>query len=139
MNNEEKIALLRAQQAEIESAREKLAGEKLKLYEDKILDDCMQIISPVLQFYKVDPENPTAIPKSISNLSLEQQEQWMRIARAAWASNKDAPIAIKLAFTTMQGIMNARAKQVQEGNVLNIQTANFVNPTPKFDVIVEDE
>ena len=139
MNNEKKLALHKQQLEEIEELRSKVAQDKLRAYEDKILYDCFQIVNPVLNFYKLNPEDPTTVPQSIEKLSIQEQAEWMRLARTGWASNKDAPIGVKLAFQTMQGIINARAKQQEEGRVLNIQTATFVNPTPKFDVVEVDE
>lgn len=130
--------LLVQKQKDLKKMQEDLGIEKLKAFEDQILDKCMNIMAPALDFTEVDPENPEVIPKSISHMTAEQQQRWMRTARAAWMSNKDAPIGIKLAFTTMQTILNARAKTNVENKILNIESASFVNPSPKYDVLDVD-
>lgn len=57
----------------------------------------------------------------------------MRVAKAAWMSAKEAPVAIKVAQSAVVGIAKARATEKGGGTTLSIQTVNFV--APRYEVI----
>ncbi len=133
------IQVLVQNKHQLDKIREDSLAIKLNQFEDRMIEQCMQIIAPVLDFAKVDPSNPDLRPEEILHMGEVEQTRWMRLALAAWASNKDAPIGIKEAFATLRGILNARAKKESGDKVLNIETANFTSPNPKFEEMEVEE
>ena len=55
-----------------------------------------------------------------------------RIAQAAWASQKDAPIYLKLAQSFLTGAMKARSAENQGPRVLNATLVQVAGPVPVF-------
>ena len=136
--NQHELDLVKAQKKALAKTQETLAIDKLKSIEDEMLAAAYQTIEPVLKFSKINPGSDL-VPQEWVGLPIDEQQRLMRLANAAWMSNKDAPIGIKLAFQTVASILDARSKRESGAKVLNIENAQFISPVPQFDIIDMDE
>lgn len=62
----------------------------------------------------------------------EAAERAFRVAKAAWGSQKDAPIFLKMAQAFLVGAMKARASEDRAPRILNATLVQTTAPLPVF-------
>jgi hypothetical protein len=78
-------------------------------------------------------EELDACPKEAQPAKIEELGRRRRIAQAAMMSNKDAPIAFRLAQQTFVGMQKARAMEGNGNRTLNVNVVSITAPMPVFE------
>lgn len=141
--NTEKLIL--QQKTEIESMRETLPVEALRVAEDKLLTQCLDIMEGSLDFASLGFDSKGELdegqlPAAWSSLSLEQKARKIRLARYACLPSADVPFGVKAAFSTAIGIIKARAQEKSGTKIFNLEVSTFPAPAPlKQDNAIDTE
>jgi len=120
--------------------------ERLRDVEDDILAKSLEVVRATLKFGELDPatmnseEAGYAMPDSWMEEfggDVDKANEALRIAKAAWLPNKDAPIGIILAQKTLVGIVKARATEKAAPRSLSIAyiVNNAESPPPEYEEI----
>lgn len=86
----------------------------------ELFDRSTSVIGDALHFREIDPSATEPLPEWIAELG--EQEAWrrFRMAMAAWANLKTAPVGLKLAKEMIVGISKAMAAQPEGPRVINL-------------------
>lgn len=124
---------------------EKRPKTDLEIYEEAMLEmeaeiyeGCMQIIKGVVGFADIDPAEPIVPQKWVERWGEEEAEKLFRVAKSAWMPGQHAPVAIKVAQSTLVGMMKARAASKQQHNTLNVQLVSMT-VSPEYPVVEVDD
>lgn len=141
------LQLLKEQQTEIDKLSKSSAIESIKLAEDRLFTDALEIIQPYMKFAELGFDEQTgevdSIPFEWEGLPEEEKKKKIRLAKAGWMNSSDTPHAVKMAHATIIGIIKAKATEQSGSKTLNIESITFPSPAQKpeeFEVIdVEGE
>lgn len=91
--------------------------------EDTILLRAATVVDSALAWAEVDKAQYDPPPEWVAEMGEQQARQRLRVAQAAWLSQAEAPVGLKLANNVMIGIAKARGQQskLRTGNSLNVQ------------------
>jgi hypothetical protein len=136
------LSLLKSQQDEITKLSKLSSLESLKVVEDKLLHDNMEILSSVMDFAKISfgPDgqvDETNIPNEWAHLSDAEIKRKLRLAQAGWMNSSEIPHAIKMAHSTVIGVIKARAHENSGDKTLNIENISF--PAPQMEPVKYDD
>ena len=97
----------------------------------------MQVVNGAVNFADLDPDNPEQIPeKWLEKWGEDECKKMLRIVRASWLPGSSAPVALKIAQSTLVGIMKAKAAEKGTRTQLNIQMIAMTSAPsfPKMEV-----
>jgi hypothetical protein len=140
------LSLLKEQEQQIKQLSNANSLETLKVAENKLFTDALEIIQPYMKFAELGFDETTgevdSIPFEWEGLPEEEKKKKIRLAKAGWMNSSDTPHAVKLAHATIIGIIKAKATEQSGSKTLNIESITFPSPAQKpeeFEVIdVED-
>jgi hypothetical protein len=112
--------------------------EALQAVEEEILVESLSIVENALSFQDIEPGTQTPPPDWVERLGVEGAQKRLRMANAAWMSNKDAPMGLQLARATAVGIIKARSSEKQGNRTLNVVQINMPAPAPPRQTAPED-
>jgi hypothetical protein len=118
---------------------------ELQKIENEIVSEASEVVHSALRFSEVDPERPEELPPDwLDELNalqigtpeheqaMERLQKRFRVAKAAWMSAKNAPVALSIAKGVLVGAMKARAMADQGPKHLNINVVSITAPLPVF-------
>ena len=111
------------QKKSVTRARER--EERLKHIEDELLERNMNIVRDVAAFREIDPTSDEPPEAWVLEHGREEAIKRHRVARAAWMSQTEAPIAIRIAKDIAIGITKARAAEKTGPRQLNVQVVQM--------------
>jgi len=100
---------------------------------DELLAESMRICRDLLAYRDIGPGAATPPEEWLSRdgLSPEEAEKRLRLAKAAWMNQKDAPVGNRHAIEIALGILKAEALTLQRPQTLNMQVVQVSAP-PDF-------
>ena len=107
--------------------------------EEEIYQDAIRVTGASLKFAEVDEESSEPPEAWILEHGLEEATVRHRIARYAQMNAKAAPVGLKMAVQTLQGMARARAERDQGPRTLNMQVVQVVAPMPQFEEQLHDQ
>lgn len=115
-------------------AREPEQFDRLRALEDNILSRGLTCLDDVARWADIDPTASEPPPEWVEELGGDKVAlaRRLRVAKAAWMSAKEAPVAIKVAQSVVVGIAKARATE-KGGTTMNLQQVIF--NAPVYDVV----
>lgn len=133
-----KLAKVDPQAAKV-AKRKKERMARLGDIEDELLDDAGTIIRDVHRFNEIEPDATVPPETWIEELGMEGALKRLRVAKAAWMSQSNAPMALKIASNTIGAVLKAKAsrdhKDVPRFNVAVVQLpAAAVQDFPRLKV-----
>lgn len=107
--------------------------EQLSSIRDDLFKKVTDIVDPMLQFAEFDPERPDVVPLCWRHFPEEEQKRRMRVARAAWQTKKEAPVALEHAAKIYLGIVRAQATEKAAPRSLNIAFVKVLSQPKNYD------
>lgn len=107
--------------------------------EEDLFHQVSVILTDAMKFRDIAPDAEAPPVEWIRAIGLAEAEKRFRIAKAAWASAKDAPAGLKLAKDAMVGMVRARATRDQGPRVLNATLIQTSAPMPVFPERIVDK
>lgn len=131
--NQEQLAA--QQRTELQKLQKSLPLDTLRAAEDKLLAQCIDIVEGSLDFAalgfnedgKVDEDQ---LPAAWSMLSPAEKARKIRLAKYSCLPSTEVPHGVKLAHTTLIGIMKSRATEKSGTKVFNLEVSTFPAPAP---------
>lgn len=119
----------------MEKLRESLPLDSIRAAEDKLLAQCLDIVSPSLDFaqlgFNTDGSlDEESIPMSWHMLSVDEKAKKIRLARYACLPSAEVPYGTKAAFATAMAIIKARSQEKSGNKVFNMEVSVFPAPSP---------
>lgn len=128
------------------------AERELQRIENEIVSEASMVVHGTMRFSEIDPESPNEIPNSwleeISHLELgsiehekavDELKKRQRIAKAAWLSAKEAPVAFAIASKVLVGAMKAKAMAGSAPKTLNLTMVSISAPGQVLPAFPEKE
>lgn len=127
--------LLKQQVTELQSLRDSLPLDQIKVAEDRVLAQSLEILEGLMDFSllgfdemgQVDPET---VPFEWRLLSDSEKARKIRLAKFGMLSSADIPHGAKLAHATAMGIIKARAQEKSGPKTLNLEVSTFPTLAP---------
>lgn len=145
-NLQTQLSLLKEQEQQIKKLSSASTSELLKVAENKLFTDALEIIQPYMKFAELGFDEATgevdSIPFEWEGLPEEEKKKKIRLAKAGWMNSSDTPHAVKMAHATVLGIIKAKATEQSGAKTLNIESITFPSPAQKpeeFEVIDVEE
>ena len=110
----------------------KAIDRHIEVLEDTVFEDSLRVIGAALKFADIDSPDPPA--EWVDEYGDKEARVRHRIATFATMNAKDAPVALKLAATTLIGLTKARAMRGAAPKSLNVQLVQMSAPLPTFPV-----
>lgn len=131
-NNE---MLLAQQRTELDKLRESVPLDTLRVAEDKLLAQCIEIVEGSLDFASLGFNergelDEDSLPFEWSLLTPDQKARKIRLAKYNCLPSSDVPHGVKLAHSTLIGIMKSRATEKSGAKVFNLEVSTFPAPAP---------
>lgn len=121
------------------------AERELQRIENEIVSEASMVVHGTMRFADIDPENPDETPEAwleelaSGAVTLEQIEKRKRIAKAAWLSAKEAPVAFAIASKVLVGAMKAKAMAGAAPKSLNLTLVSISAPGQTIQTFPEKE
>lgn len=122
LDPEEKTEIVKAKPEAIEQTEN---SKWLRKAQKKLLDKSTRVIEDALLFRDIDPSQPSPPDEWVSKLGQVEAERRFRVAKAAWMSAKEAPVAFKIAKDVFVGISKALSADAGAPKVLNMQAVQI--------------
>lgn len=131
-NNE---LLLKQQVTELEKLRDTLPAEALRLAEDRLLAQSIEVVEGLLDFSALGYDDKgqideDQIPFEWGLLTPVEKARKIRLARYGCLPTADIPHGAKMAHATAIGIIKARATEKSGARTLNLEVSTFPAPAP---------
>lgn len=144
MKIKEQQKLVKLEREKLEIEKKNLSLDQIRDIEDNLLVEASDIVSTSFKFADIsfdDKGEVDSYPEEWDSLPRREREKRVRIAKAMWMPSSDVPYGLKAAHSAVMAIAKARKEETTNKNVLNIQTATFVSPTPtrKLEIIEVDD
>lgn len=112
-------------------------ANRIKGFEDQILEKSMRILSHSMDFCEIDDTEINIPPEWIAeaNGDMKIAKARFRVAKGSQKATAEQPGGIKTAVQTAMGIIRARSTEKQGPRVLNIGVVNISSPLPVFPVM----
>ena len=107
---------------------------ELRGMEDGLLQSASRVVEDAMHFNEITATSVHPPRKWIEELGEARAKQRLKVARAAWAPAKDAPVALTLAQRLLAGIIKARASEKGARSSLNVAVSVEI-PMPDFQEI----
>lgn len=121
------------------------AERELQRIENEIVSEASMVVHGTMRFADIDPENPDETPEAwraelaAGTATMEEIEKRKRIARAAWLSAKEAPVAFAIASKVLVGAMKAKAMAGAAPKNLNLTLVSISAPGQTIQAFPEKE
>lgn len=121
------------------------AERELQRIENEIVSEASMVVHGTMRFADIDPENPDETPEAWLDelasgaVTREQIEKRKRIAKAAWLSAKEAPVAFAIASKVLVGAMKAKAMAGAAPKSLNLTLVSISAPGQTIQAFPEKE
>jgi hypothetical protein len=127
--------LLVQQRTELEKLRSTLPIETIRVAEDKLLLQCIDIVEGLLDFAALGFDeagalDPGQLPLEWVDLTPDEKARKIRLARYGCLPSSHVPHGAKVAHATLIGIMKARAAEKGGTKVFNLEVSQFPAPAP---------
>lgn len=131
--NNERLVL--QQKTELSQLKESLPIDLLRAAEDKLLHQCLEVVESSLDFASLGflPSgelDEDSIPVAWNFLSDQEKARKIRLAKYSCLPSADVPHGVKLAHTTLVGILKSRATEKSGTKVFNLEVSTFPAPAP---------
>ena len=113
--------------------KDTLPLESLRVAEDKLLVQCLDIVEGALNFSELGfggDSDDAVIPEAWKLLTPEQKARKIKLAQYGCLKSQDAPFGMKAAFATATAIIKARATENSGAKTLNLEVSTFPAPAP---------
>lgn len=101
--------------------------------EEKLYDECLEVLDGVVSFADLDPEHPEVMPKGwVERFGKKEAIKRQRLAAYALMSAKNAPIGIQVAKNVAVGVLKARAESQKAVPRLNVSFVQMTVQLPHF-------
>lgn len=108
-----------------------LQQDRLREIEDSLLTQSLSVIDDTLAFRDIAPEDTDPPPEWILQYGKKEAMKRFRLAKAGWATKKDAPSGAAAAERVAVGIIKARATEKAGPKSLNIAVVQIAIGTPQ--------
>lgn len=122
------------------------AERELARIENEIVSEASIVVHGTMRFADIDPENPDETPQAWLDemaadpaVTPEVIEKRKRIAKAAWLSAKEAPVAFAIASKVLVGAMKAKAMAGAAPKTLNLTMVSISAPGQQLPAFPEKE
>lgn len=121
------------------------AERELQRVENEIVSEASMVVHGAMRFSELDPENPNETPAgwldelAAGTVTLEEIEKRKRLAKAAWLSAKEAPVAFAMAGKVLVGAMKAKALAGAAPKNLNLTLVSISAPGQTIQAFPEKE
>lgn len=127
------------------------AERELQRIENEIVSEASMVVHGTMRFAEVDPttgEMPASWLDEVSHLEIgsvehekavEELSKRLRIAKAAWLSAKEAPVAFAIASKVLVGAMKAKAMAGAAPKNLNLTLVSISAPGQTIQAFPEKE
>lgn len=118
--------------------KKELQELRIKSLENEIHEVAMDTVRDSLRFADLDPGNPDYYPQHWVDEcggDMEQVERRRRVARSAWMSAKEAPVALAIAKSIAVGISKARAAEGGGDKTLNVNIVQMPMAPKQYEII----
>lgn len=120
----------RALAAVLTNEEEELA--RIRAIESALHETAASILAASMRAPEISPDAETPPAEWLEHMTPENADKAFRIAKAAWMSQKDAPVFIKTAQQFLQGSMKVRSNENAGPKVLNATLVTMTTPAPQF-------
>lgn len=122
--------VLKQQVTELQKLRDTLPLDQLKLAEDRVLAQSLDILEGLMDFSMLGFDetgqvDEKSIPFEWRLLSDQEKARKIRLARFGALPSADIPHGAKLAHATAMGIIKARAHEKSGAKTLNLEVSTF--------------
>jgi hypothetical protein len=107
--------------------------DKLKELENELFAENLAILHDMAFFRDIEPDCEEPPEQWVVELGAEQAKKRLRIAKAAWMSAKEAPVALAVSKSIAMGIIKARATEKAGPRSLNVALVHMVAPPVQFE------
>lgn len=111
------------------------AMERIQALEDRLFGEAMEIVSDINRFREIDPSAEEPPESWVREVGLRKAQMRLRVAKAAWMSARDAPVALKTVTQLAVGILKVKSAErtAGSGKTFNAVVVNLVNePMPAY-------
>lgn len=121
------------------------AERELQRIENEIVSEASMVVHGTMRFAELDPESPDETPQAwldemaTGTVTPEEIEKRKRIAKAAWLSAKEAPVAFAIASKVLVGAMKAKAMAGAAPKSLNLTLVSISAPGQTIQAFPEKE
>lgn len=127
--------LISQQRTELDKLKESLPLEVIRAAEDKLMVQCLDIVESSLDFAalgfdasgEVDEDQ---LPFEWGLLTPHEKARKIRLAKYSCLPSAEVPHGVKLAHSTLIGIIKARAQEKSGTRILNLEVSSFPAPAP---------
>jgi hypothetical protein len=106
--------------------------ERIRALESALHETAASILAASMRAPEIRPDQETPPEAWLEVMKPADAEKALRIAKAAWMSQKDAPVFLKTAQQFLQGSMKVRANENTGPKVLNATIVTTTAPAPVF-------
>lgn len=107
--------------------------DKLKELENELFAENMAIMRDMACFRDIDPDCEEPPEQWVTEVGPIEARKRLRIAKAAWLSAKEAPVALAVSKSITMGIIKARATEKAGPRSLNVALVHMVAPASQFE------
>ena len=112
--------------------REEAELERIRALEGALHQQAAKIVEYTLRAPEIDPSKDEIPAAWLNTMTRDDAERAFRIARAAWASQKDSPAFLKTASNFLATSMKIRSNEQGGPKVLNATIVQVTQPLPQF-------
>lgn len=120
----------------------KAIEEELRNVENEILVSSLGVVHASVDFAEVTPGDTEPPPEWVTKYGRPAALKRLRIAQAAWLSNKDAPVGIRVATQIASSIIKSRSVEKAAPRQLSVTWVSPAAPTQVHsypEIVVESE
>ncbi len=126
---ETSLSAIKTEATSLAAARQ----EKLKELENELFHENMAIMRDVACFRDIEPDCEHPPDNWVMELGMAGAQKRLRVAKAAWMSSKDAPVALNVSKSILMGIIKARATEKAGPRSLNVAMVHMAAPQQEFE------
>lgn len=106
--------------------------ERIRAIESALHETAASILAASMRAPEIKPDAEEPPPEWLAVMKPADADKAFRIAKAAWMSQKDAPVFLKTAQQFLSGSMKVRANENTGPKVLNATLVTVTAPPPVF-------
>lgn len=106
--------------------------ERIRAIEGALHETAASILAASMRAPEVNPGDEAPPDAWLEVMKPADAEKAFRIAQAAWMSQKDAPVFLKLAQQFLSGSMKVRSNENAGPKTLNATLVTVTAPAPQF-------
>ena len=98
----------------------------------ELMVESMDVLANTMKFSEVDPDQEEPPDEWVQQLGLVRAKRALTIAKSAYKSSKDAPIALRLAADVFLGLTKAEALEKSGSKQLNVQVVQVATKSVDY-------